>query len=63
MKDNNLTTYSLQLMTNTMKTMSKEPFEAPVCSVLLFYAEAAICETSFTGGDLEPGTGTDWTVL
>ena len=50
-------------MTNTMKTMSKEPFEAPVCSVLLFYAEAAICETSFTGGDLEPGTGTDWTVL
>ena len=47
-------------MTNKQDKCSRESYSAPECNVLSFFEEKAICETSFTGGDVNPGTGMDW---
>ena len=42
---------------------ARENYLAPACSELPFCADAAICETSYDGGSIEPGTGVDWDEL
>ena len=36
-----------------------EAYEAPVCDVLSFEGQA-FCQTSLTGGEIQPGTGENW---
>ncbi len=36
-----------------------EAYEPPVCEMLPFDGQA-LCQTSFTGGDIQPGNGENW---
>lgn len=49
-------------MLNLTKEKVQEIYIAPACSMLPFYSDAAICETSYDG-EIEPGTGVDWDEL
>ena len=46
-------------MLKLTKEKMQEVYIAPACSMLPFYSDAAICETSYDG-EIEPGTGVDW---
>ena len=49
-------------MLNLTNEKVQEVYIAPACSLLPFYSDAAICETSYDGA-IEPGTGVDWEEL
>ncbi len=48
------------MMSKLLYVKMQEAYQAPVCVELPFFADAAICETSFTGGEIDPGQGVDW---
>ena len=37
-----------------------EAYRAPECEVLAMYGGQAVCETSFSDGEIDPGEGMDW---
>ena len=47
-------------MSKLFNVNGQESYVAPACVELPFCAEAAICQTSLTGGEIEPGQGVDW---
>ena len=47
-------------MSKLFNVNGQEAYVAPACSELPFCADAAICETSFNGGGIDPGEGVDW---
>ena len=49
-------------MLKLTKEKMQDAYIAPACSLLPFYSDAAICETSYDG-EIEPGTGVDWDEL
>lgn len=50
-------------MSSFLNVKMQESYEAPACFVLSFCEDSAICETSFTGGGIDPGSGVDWGTL
>ena len=40
--------------------LSGEPYEAPSTRLVFFEADDALCQTSLSGGEIQPGTGENW---
>ncbi|MBR1575434.1 MAG: hypothetical protein IJ654_03180 [Bacteroidales bacterium] len=38
----------------------REKYLPPVSSQWPFQSDTALCQTSFTGNEIDPGTGSDW---
>jgi len=51
------------MMSKLLNEKLREAYAAPACCELPFHADAAICQTSFNGGEIDPGTGVDWDEL
>lgn len=47
-------------MINNNWNCLRDEYLAPACSLLSLYEDAAVCETSFPGADIQPGEGIDW---
>jgi hypothetical protein len=50
-------------MSKFMNVTTQDAYVTPASVVLPFFAEAAICETSLNGGEIDPGEGVDWGTL
>ena len=48
-----------QDMIKNQRASMTEAYEPPVCEMLPFDGQA-LCQTSFTGGDIQPGNGENW---
>ncbi|MBQ3722633.1 MAG: hypothetical protein II851_02880 [Bacteroidales bacterium] len=46
-------------MIHNEKILLPEAYLAPECCVLSFEGQA-LCQTSLTGGEIQPGTGENW---
>jgi hypothetical protein len=46
-------------MIKNQGTSRTEAYESPVCEVLSVEGQA-FCQTSLTGGEIQPGTGENW---
>ena len=40
--------------------LSGELYETPCTRLVLFEADDALCQTSLSGGEIQPGTGENW---
>lgn len=50
-------------MVKAFNDKMQETYVAPACAELPICAGSAICETSFTDGGIQPGTGSDWGII
>lgn len=46
-------------MIKNQGTSMTEAYEAPSCSMFSFEGQA-LCQTSLTGGEIQPGSGENW---
>lgn len=55
--------YKTNNMSKAINDKAQEAYVAPACAELPICAGSAICETSFTDGGIQPGTGSDWGLI
>ena len=51
------------MTTQLLEKNLQERYVRPACSVLAFVEDQTICQTSYTGSDIQPGEGVDWGTL
>ena len=48
------------MIQTTLFPAPREAYAAPVAIQMPFQSDTALCQTSFNGNEIDPGTGSDW---